>query len=115
MADTNRSPKSLLLYIGVALLLAGATAASGDDMGVLLFGGIAILALEVTAVQSLSRTRAILAQLTLSGALLIVAVIKLVESIGKNFAPQHLYLTMTLIGVILILIDLFKQSPVHPD
>jgi hypothetical protein len=111
MAESSRAPKNLLFYIGIALLLAGATAAKGEDMVILLLGGVVILALELMAPQTFSRTRSVLAQLTLSGALLIVSIIKLVESIGKNFAPQHLYLTMTLIGLILIVIDLFKPSP----
>ncbi|MEW6324615.1 MAG: hypothetical protein AB1515_04445 [Nitrospirota bacterium] len=114
MTDMNSSPKNLLIYIGIALLLTGAAAATGEDMVLLLLGGITILALEVMALPTLSRKQNVLAQLTLSGALLIVSIIKLVESIGKNFAPQHLYLTMMLIGLILILIDVFKQYSAIP-
>ena len=115
MADRNPASKNLLMYIGIALLLAGATAATGEDMGLILFGGMAILTLEVAEFKPLSYKSGVLAQIILSSALLFVGIIKLVESIGKNFAPQHLYLTMMLVGLILILIDSLKRYPGIPE
>ena len=55
-----------------------------------------------------------LVQLTLSSALFLVGVIKLIESVGKHFTAQHLYLTMVLIGLILISIECLRRLPSDP-
>lgn len=113
----NRIPlsKSLLMYIGIVLLFTGTIAAKGEDMGIILLGGIAILLLEVIEFKQLSYKKSILVQLILGNSLLLVGIIKLVESIGKNFTANHLFLIMILIGLILILIEDLKRYPGIPE
>ncbi len=111
MANRNPLSKNLLMYIGIVLLLTGAMAAKGDDMGIILLSGIAILALEVVEFKQLSYQSSVLVQLILGSSLFLVGVINLIESIGKNFTAHHLYLTMMLVGLILILIEDLKRYP----
>ena len=106
--------KTLLIYIGIVLLLSGSTAAKGEDMVILLFGGLAILLLEIIVFKQGSHKSNVLVQLTLSSALFLVGVIKLIESVGKHFTAQHLYLTMVLIGLILISIECLRRLPSDP-
>ena len=106
--------KTLLIYIGIVLLLSGSIAAKGEDMVILLFGGLAILLLEIIVFKQGSHKSNVLVQLTLSSALLLVGVIKLIESVGKHFTAQHLYLTMVLIGLILISIECLRRLPSDP-
>ena len=106
--------KTLLIYIGIVLLLSGSIAAKGEDMVILLFGGLAILLLEIIVFKQGSHKSNVLVQLTLSSALFLVGVIKLIESVGKHFTAQHLYLTMVLIGLILISIECLRRLPSDP-
>ncbi len=115
MVSKDPLSKSLWLYIGIVLLLTGAIAAKGEDMGIILLSGIAILVLEGLEFKQLSYKGIVLVQLILGSALLFVGIIKLVESMGKNFTAHHLYLTMILIGVILILIEDLKRYPGIPE
>src|SRR3990172_7071249 len=98
--------KTLLIYIGIVLLLSGSIAAKGEDMVILL--------LEIIIFKQGSHKSNVLVQLTLSSALFLVGVIKLIESVGKKFTAQHLYLTMVLIGLILISIECLRRLPSDP-
>lgn len=113
----NRLPlsKSLLMYIGIVLLLTGTISAKGEDMGIILLGGIAILLLDVIEFKQLPYEKSILVRLILGSSLLLVGIIKLVESIGKNFTANHLFLIMILIGLILILIEDLKRYQGIPE
>jgi len=115
MANRNVSSKNLLMYIGLVLLLTGAIAAKGEDMVTILLGGIAMLVLEVVEFRQLSYKASVLTQLILGSALLLAAIIKAIESIGKQFTAGHLYLMMILIGLILILIEDLKRYPSIPE
>lgn len=111
MANRNPSFKNLLMYTGIMLVLTGTIAAKGEDMIIILLGGISILLLEAVEFKQLPYMNAVLVQLTISGALLLVGIIKIIESVGKSFTAHHLYLTMILIGLIFILIEGVRRYP----
>lgn len=115
MMNKDSLSRSLLPYIGIVLFLSGSIAAKGEDMTILLIGGIAILLLEALEFKQTSHRNGPLVQLTISSALLLVVIIKIIESIGKNFTAHHLYLTMMLIGLILILIEGMKRYQATPE
>ena len=108
------SSRNLLKSLGLVLLLTGAIAGKGEDLVVILVGGLAILLLGAVESRTVSQENSLMVRLILSSTLALVTVIKLVESVGKSFAPGHLYLTMILIGLVLILIEDIKLNVTPP-
>jgi len=104
-----RTASSTLVHIGLVLLLAATIAARAQDMMILLVGGIVLLVLEVVEFKNVSPERSIVAQLILSSTLLLVTIIRTVESIGGQFTARHFYLMIMLIGLVLILIENMKR------
>ena len=108
------SSRNLLKSLGLVLLLTGAVAGKGEDLAVILVGGLAILLLGAAESRTISQEHSLMVRLILSSTLALVTVIKLVESVGKSFASGHLYLTMILIGLVLILIEDIKLYATPP-
>jgi len=110
------SSRNLLKSLGLVLLLTGAIAGKGEDLVVILFGGLAILLLGAAELRAIAQENSLMIRLILSSTLALATVIKLIESVGKNFTASHLYLTMILIGLMLILIEDIKlyASPPKP-
>lgn len=104
-----RTASSTLVHIGLVLLLAATIAARGQDMTILLAGGIVLLALEVVEFKNVSPERGTVAQVILGSTLLLVTVIRTVESIGGQFTAHHFYLMIMLIGLVLILIENMRR------
>jgi hypothetical protein len=109
------SSKNLLLYIGIVLVLAGSIVSKGEDMIIVLLGGVFILFLETMEFKTLSHKNSVFIEVILSSSLLLVAIIKLVDSVGKSFTARHLYLMAILLGLVLILLDNLKRWPGKPE
>jgi hypothetical protein len=110
------SSRNLLKSLGLVLLLTGAIVAKGEGMVVILLGGLAIVLLGLAEFRTISQENSLMIRLILSSTLALVTVIKLIESVGKSFTSGHLYLTMILIGLVLVLIEDIKLyvSPPKP-
>lgn len=97
--------KGIQLYIGMILSLSGAILAAGRGAtAVVILTGI-LFALELLETAIIPERKKTLALVMLSGSVLLVSVLEIVETVGRNFNMNVFYLIVMLIGSLLMFIE----------
>lgn len=98
------------LYSGIVLSLAGAVLSNGR-------AGLSVIALtaslfltDIFEIPLLSERKKFPAQIVLTGAVVLISVFQVIETIGKNFNLNVFYLLITLLGGVLMLIELVRTG-----
>ncbi|MHB8481344.1 MAG: hypothetical protein ACYDBV_01200 [Nitrospiria bacterium] len=99
------SLKGFQLYTGMILTLGGAALSNGRATGVVLFLTALLLCLEICEVSFIPEKKKFSAQMVFSGSILLIGILQIVETIGKNFSFNVFYLLLTLLGGLLMFLE----------
>ena len=98
--------KHILLNLGVMMVLVGSTAAKTDNLA-FFFLGLVLLALQIFELKGVDAKKLVIAEIILSGTLIIAAITQLAMS--KSFAVPQAFLVVLLLGGILIVVESLRK------
>ncbi len=98
--------KHILVYLGVLLILVGATAVRSDNLA-FFFLGLILLALQTFEFRNVQNERLAVAEIVLSAALSIAAISQLV--MARSFNVPQVFLVILLLGAILIVVESVRK------
>ena len=104
-AGKTMSTKGLQFHVGIMLCLTGAILASArGTTAIIVMAGVLFL-LEVIETATIPDRKKPLIYVVLSGAILLISILQMVETVGKNFNMNVFYLLVILLGALLMMIE----------
>jgi uncharacterized membrane protein len=98
-----------LWTLGIGLVLASGLLMQGGDRWIVLAVGAIILAIDGGILRVAEGKRSLF-EVILSGAVAVIAIARLVESVGKSFDANHVYLILALMGSVFLLVEGFRRE-----
>jgi hypothetical protein len=100
----------LQFYAGIILSLAGSVMASGRGTWFVIVLTVLLFLMDSLELSFMPEKKRFPAQIILGGTILLIAILQVSETIGKNFSLNVFYLLLTLLGGLFILIDVIKTG-----
>lgn len=104
--------KGIQLYTGMMLTLGGAVLSNGRAFWLVILLSTLIFCLEICEIPFIQEKKKFPAQMVFSGSLLLIGILQIVETIGKNFNFNVFYLLLTLLGGLLMFLEVVISGSV---
>ena len=102
--------KGFQLYTGMMLTLVGTALSSGRTTGFVILLIALLLCLEICEISFIPEKKKFPAQMVFSGSILLIGILQIVETIGKNFSWNVFYLLFILIGGLLMFLEVVQAG-----
>ncbi|MFI5305123.1 MAG: hypothetical protein ACHQYP_10060 [Nitrospiria bacterium] len=102
--------KGVQLYTGMVLTLAGAVLSTGRAGWFVMVLTSLLFFTEIFEIPFLSEKKRFPAQMVLTASIVLIGIFEVIETIGKNFNLDVFYLLISLLGGVLMLIELARTG-----
>jgi hypothetical protein len=102
--------KGFQLYSGIVLSLTGAVLSNGRAGWYLMILTALLFFTDIFEIPFFSEKKKFPAQMVLAGSVVLIGIFQVIETIGKNFNLNVFYLLITLLGSVLMVIELARTG-----